>query len=308
MPTTTFGCDCEYVLTLNGQYKSAVSVLKGNREKRQSVKGSEFFHDNVLAEVAVKYGRTAEEVVSNTRSALHTLKKLVSPCVIHLSASADYPAKELSHPDARDVGCSEETDAYSHRTLPSREKAIKTTSFRTAGGHIHLGGNDGPLQNSIEIPLVVYALDLFVGLPSLFLDNCPLSKERRKMYGRAGSYREKGYGLEYRVLGPFWHRSPETVKLIYDLSQFAVDFVAKRMMYRYWEVNEAKLLAGQISEAYRCIGYDTNELVIAINNHDTKTAETFLLLLEQLLPPKLMADFMRERAATHDFYEAWALA
>jgi hypothetical protein len=216
MPTT-FGCDSEFILTLDGVYKSAIPVLKGNREKREKFNGHEIFHDNVLAEVAIKYGHSREQVVENFRSALTWLSSKVNPCKLTLEASADYPKKELNDPAAKEAGCDEETDAYTRKTIKSQENAIKTTPFRTAGGHIHLGGA-AVLQNSIKVKLVVYALDLFVGIPSLFLDNNIFAAERRKMYGKAGSYREKPYGLEYRVLGPFWLRSPDTVRLIYDLS------------------------------------------------------------------------------------------
>jgi hypothetical protein len=156
MPTT-FGCDSEFILTLDGVYKSAIPVLKGNREKREKFNGHEIFHDNVLAEVAIKYGHSREQVVEN-------------PCKLTLEASADYPKKELNDPAAKEAGCDEETDAYTRKTIKSQENAIKTTPFRTAGGHIHLGGA-AVLQNSIKVKLVVYALDLFVGIPSLFLDN-----------------------------------------------------------------------------------------------------------------------------------------
>ena len=304
---TTFGCDCEFILTLHGQYKSAVKVLTGTREKRErSTHGHEFFHDNVLAEVAIAPSMTAEETERNFHTALKTLSDMVSPCKLNLAASADYPQKELKDPEAREAGCSEETDAYVRKTLPSQEKIIKTTPFRTAGGHIHLGGK-GVLQDSGRIPLVVYAMDLFVGIPSLFLDNNVLSKERRQMYGRAGSHREKTYGLEYRVLSPFWLRSPSTVKLIYDLSMFSLNFVESNLINRFWEFDEEKLMAGK-KDAYRCFGYDKDLLVSAINNQNMNAASKFMLIIEQFLPVKLLDDLTAEiEAGEKDIYKSWQL-
>lgn len=303
--STTFGCDCEFILTLHGQYKSAVPVLKGTREKRERVNGHEIFHDNVLAEIAIAPSRTHDEVQHNFGTALRTLNEMVSPCVLNLAASADYPQRELKDPDAREAGCSEETDAYTRETIKPPEDAIKKTPFRTAGGHIHLGG-DGVLQDSIQIKLVVYALDLFVGIPSLFLDNNILAHERRQMYGRAGSFREKSYGLEYRVLSPFWLRSPETVELFYNLSLYAVDFVESGKFNRFWRVDMDKLMAGK-KDAYQCYGYDKNLLVKAINEYDMKAAEKFMILLEEFLPNRLYVDLKREMATEPDLYKSWSL-
>ena len=303
--STTFGCDCEFILTLHGQYKSAVPVLKGTREKREKLNGHEIFHDNVLAEVAVQYGASRHQVVENFGAALKWLASKVAPCRLNLAASADFPEKELLDPDAKQAGCDEETDAYTRMTLPSQEEAVKSSPFRTAGGHIHLGGA-GVLQNSIKVKLVIYALDLFVGIPSLFLDNNILAVERRQMYGKAGSYREKPYGLEYRVLGPFWLRSPDTVKLIYDLSMFALDFVDSGKIDRFWEVNEEKLFAGR-KDAYRCYGYDKDALIRAINEQDMETAAKFMLIVNQYLPAELGEELSRQISLTPDFYESWGL-
>lgn len=302
---TTFGCDCEFILTLHGQYKSAVPVLKGTRDKRERLGGHEIFHDNVLAEVAIKHGSTLPEVVDNFGAALKWLSSKVSPCKLNLAASADFPMRELTDPDAKQAGCDEETDAYTRKTLPSQENAIKTTPFRTAGGHIHLGG-DGALQDSIKIKLVVYALDLFVGVPSLYLDNNILAQERRRMYGKAGSYREKSYGLEYRALSPFWLRSPDTVKLVYNLSMFALDFVESGMMNRFWKVDTEKLFAGK-KDAYRCCGYDKDYLINAINNYDMEAASKFMLIVDQYLPAYLSEQLHQQIETKPTFYESWQL-
>lgn len=300
---TTFGCDSEFILTLHGKYKSAVPVLKGTREKREVIDGAQIFHDNVLAEVAIEHGATWHEVRHNFKKSLHALAEAVAPCKLNLIASAEYPRAELKDPEAKEAGCSEERDAYTRMTLPSQEGNIKTGQFRTAGAHIHLGG-DGVLQNSIRLKLVVYALDLFVAVPSLFLDNNIFARERRTMYGRAGSYREKTYGLEYRVLGPFWLRSPSTTELFYNLSMFAIDCVESGRFDRFWSVNEDKLYEGK-KDAYQCHGYNKDLLISTINNYDMAEAEKFMEFISHFMPAKLVSDFEKERASEPDFYKSW---
>ncbi len=44
-------------------------------------------------------------------------------------------------------------------------------------------------------------MDLFIGITSLFLDDDNL---RRSMYGKAGCFRNKSFGVEYRVVRNFW--------------------------------------------------------------------------------------------------------
>ncbi|MCW8826503.1 MAG: hypothetical protein OQK78_08770, partial [Gammaproteobacteria bacterium] len=49
--------------------------------------------------------------------------------------------------------------------------------------------------------MVVKAMDLYLGVPSVLIDP---DNDRRELYGKAGAYRNKPYGLEYRTLSNFW--------------------------------------------------------------------------------------------------------
>ena len=40
--------------------------------------------------------------------------------------------------------------------------------------------------------------------------------KRRELYGKAGAYRVKPYGVEYRVLSNFWLKSPALMQWVYD--------------------------------------------------------------------------------------------
>lgn len=76
------------------------------------------------------------------------------------------------------------------------------------------------LQNyETLIPL----LDLFVGIPSVLLDDPKQQRERRKVYGRAGEFRLTPYGIEYRVLSNFWSFSTMLTSYFYGLSRMAVN-------------------------------------------------------------------------------------
>lgn len=85
--------------------------------------------------------------------------------------------------------------------------------------HIHIGYENPTDEISEEI---VKVLDLFLGIPSLFIDK---DTERRKMYGKAGCFRFKEYGVEYRVLGNFVIQDQDTVNWLFRNIEAALEFI-----------------------------------------------------------------------------------
>jgi len=301
----TFGSDPEFLLMKGGKYYSAIGIVQGNRQYRLDKGGHQFYYDNVLAECAIKPGKNRQEVVNNIRDCLKIYAKMVKPYTLHVQASQEYPESQLRAKEAREVGCLEEWDAYTLQVIEPPKEAVKKTNFRTAGGHIHLGGA-GVLQNSWEKPFIVYMLDLFLGIPSVFLDSDTTGKDRRTMYGLAGSHRDKDYGLEYRPLTAFWLESPARVELVWDICDFVLAFVSKGGHKRFWELDEELLGEDDPSVAYRCFGYDKTALQKAINECDKNIAEKFMLVVEQYLPSRLM-NRIHDDQTTEGLYKEWAL-
>ena len=95
-------------------------------------------------------------------------------------------------------GCNPTQNAHEKnfkRVTGLREK------FRAGGGHIHLGFT---MPKGVDVNTLVTLMDIMVGNTFVLLDRDPDNARRRKNYGRAGEYRLKSYGLEYRVLSNFW--------------------------------------------------------------------------------------------------------
>lgn len=63
-------------------------------------------------------------------------------------------------------------------------------------------------------------MDIYLGLPSVLIDS---DSERRKLYGKAGSFRTTPYGLEYRVLGGYMMSSPYIGKFLWKQLEKAID-------------------------------------------------------------------------------------
>ena len=91
-------------------------------------------------------------------------------------------------------------------------------------------------------------MDVFLGLPSIFLDK---DNTRREMYGKAGAFRLCNYGVEYRTLSNFWIKKQTLVTWVFESVQKVIDFL-----------NEGN----SIEEA------DGEDIQKAINTNDKKLA------------------------------------
>lgn len=311
MSSFSFGCDPEFMIEHHEELKSAIGILP-KKENAVSKNGHGYYYDNVLAEISVKPANTQDEALINVRQALHGLARLVSPGKFIIRASANYPNKELNCSEAKIAGCNPEWDVYTLQCVFPPDEDVDMldgyyqfkTAFRSAGGHIHLGSEK--LQDPAEVFSVIRMMDLFIGIPSIFLDTDETSKDRRRIYGHAGSHRIPDYGLEYRALGNFWLSSPELVALMYGLSAFVLNFVDKKHHERFWTVNEELLDEDDPSLAYSCHGYDCNALIKTINTCNRKQAEKFMMFVGNYLPTSLLKEIDRlSGKPLQDPYVAW---
>lgn len=92
-------------------------------------------------------------------------------------------------------------------------------NLRSAGGHIHIGFN----SNELDFEEVVKAMDAFVGCEMVTFDK---DTNRRLLYGKAGAFRRKSYGVEYRTASNAWIQNDELKRWVYTQTQKAVEFVA----------------------------------------------------------------------------------
>lgn len=260
----TIGTDPEFILVdENEQFKSAIGIIKGTKEKRIKINNIEFYYDNVLAECVVTPAETKEEFVINVNNSIDIYKKLINPYKISNFSSAYFSNEDLLHPDAQVAGCAVEYCAYALSPISSKKinKIFKNTKLRTAGGHVHLGTNLGKSHESCV--MLVRMLDLFLGFTSLFLDNTSSSIERRKIYGSAGRYRQPKHGVEYRTLGNFWLFDNKLIETVYEICEFVIKFTEEKGYENFWKVDNEKLNSddfwnndGNPSECHVCYGYD----------------------------------------------------
>jgi len=133
-------------------------------------------------------------------------------------ASVSFAKEELMHPNALLFGC--EPDYNVWKLLENPKPICKDKTLRTAGGHIHVGTNKDVVDS-------VKLMDLFLGVPSILLDDTPSSMKRRELYGKAGALRPKSYGFEYRTLSNFWIFNDKLLSWVYEQTALAMKMSTK---------------------------------------------------------------------------------
>ena len=96
-------------------------------------------------------------------------------------------------------------------------------------GHIHIGFENITQEKQEN---VVKAFDILLGLPSVWLDP---DTRRRRMYGKAGAFRFKDFGVECRILSNFWIQSDETIEWVYNETIKAVELALNNDLSEIFE-------------------------------------------------------------------------
>jgi len=220
----TIGADIEVMLEKDGELVSAVPILPPDTEGLKLPNGK-IFYDNVLAEFTVTPSKSSNEFVKNITENLHGALDIVSKhsMKLRMQASARYPRKELDSDQARRFGCSPDYDAYDLCVNQVAMEAAET-DLRSAGAHIHFAHDI--FADPMKVVEMIKLMDLFIGVPSITMDNSPEAKERRTLYGKAGAHRPKNYpGGEYRALSNFWVKNPKTIQWVYNTTKKCLELL-----------------------------------------------------------------------------------
>ncbi len=219
-----FGADPELFLKNSGGFFiSAIGKIGGSKQIPRPIddRGSAVQEDNVAVEFNIAPAKSAREFVKNLYIPLTYIRGHVKgmgliPAIV---PSAIFPESELDCDAAQEFGCEPDYNVWTGKTNPRPKAKGPLAALRTCGGHIHVSWDDPKMNERKEL---IKAMDLFQGVPSVLMD--PDSR-RRVLYGRAGAYRPKLYGVEYRVLSNFWITSPQMMKWAYRQANRAIEFI-----------------------------------------------------------------------------------
>ena len=216
----TLGSDPELFLEKNNKIISSVGLIGGTKNKPRAIsnEGHAVQEDNVLVEYNIPPCTTLKQWKKEHNFVKDYLDVFVSSlgCNLNYSASATFTDEDLNSDQAREIGCSPDFNVWEQCI---NEPGDASLNLRSAGGHISIGW-DNPTEKSQE--QLIKAMDMTLGLKSLFLDN---DTRRKEMYGKAGCFRFTNFGCEYRVLSNFWILNDELLTWAWNTTLEAIELV-----------------------------------------------------------------------------------
>ncbi|HET8685591.1 MAG TPA: hypothetical protein VFM18_02865 [Methanosarcina sp.] len=244
------GCDPEvFVADAQGALRSIIGNLGGTKEAPMPLPIGDGFavqEDNVAMEFNIPPAESKQqfiERVTQCREFLDTVIRDAHGWHIINSSAEIFPDAELDNPIAHIFGCDPDYNAWTGAKNP-RPKSTNP-NLRSCGGHVHVGYN---FPSKDEAMGAMRGMDLFLGVPSVLMDSGDL---RKQLYGKAGAFRFKSYGAEYRVLSNFWIFHPKLISWVYDNTSRVLEAVQAGALFKEYE----------------------NEITSCINNNDKELAK-----------------------------------
>ena len=203
--------------------------------------GVVFHYDGVQAEFGIAESTNIEDILRRTQFAISYGNKLAQDNKGSLSLAGTMPLRHLPPsrlpPEVAAFGCDVDFISWlDGMPNPITLDPLQHMS-RYAGTHLHIGAPVNP-SNAIERaavdallePLkkmeVVKVLDYLVGNTIVLLESMDFSfTSRRKVYGKAGTYRPTPYGIEYRVPSSVLLTHPSFLVLCLSLARESVRIV-----------------------------------------------------------------------------------
>jgi hypothetical protein len=234
------GCDPEVFVKQNGVFKSAHGLIVGDKKHPQKVNRGAVQVDGMALEFNIDPAATEDEFCINVQDVFNTMKLMVPDYEVVTVPVAHFDAEYISNQPAAalELGCDPDFNAWTHMV---NDKPNANRPMRTASGHVHIGWtNDQDINDPIHVSMgeaAVRQLDFYLGLPSLAYDN---DTERREMYGKAGCYRPKSYGVEYRTLSNAWLKSESLMRWVFRATQRGMEnlVAGNHLSDKYGDIQE----------------------------------------------------------------------
>jgi hypothetical protein len=249
------GCDPEFFFadSKSGKVIGSEKILKKSDKERCLV------IDGVQAELNPAPSFCRQLLAGSIQTCFIQLRNALKArgidAVVKVDSLVDITQAELDSlsEGCQVFGCAPSTNIYSEGENKTSKIKVDAKKYlkRSAGGHIHLGNAFSTYLNQTQFPehgeyaeyvkiakrieqalkkspdIMIAVLDIVVGNTCVLMDRSEGNKERRANYGRAGEYRLKPYGIEYRSLSNFWLRSYQLMSFVTGLCRFAVHCVSE---------------------------------------------------------------------------------
>lgn len=221
----TIGADPEIFAQREGKFISAHNLIPGSKINPHKIKNGAVQVDGMAMEFNIDPSDSLEKFKENLTSVQSTLKDMIGDAEFLKQVSVSFDEEFAKHipPENLLLGCSPDFDGW---TCSQIEPPNALSFMRTAGGHIHIGGfrskNPYRHQHFEKCARLARLMDYTLGIYSIFWDD---DDTRRSMYGRAGSFRPKSYGMEYRTLSNKWIFDEGLVEFVYEGTKKAIELL-----------------------------------------------------------------------------------
>jgi hypothetical protein len=218
------GCDPELFMFREGRPVSAHGVIKGTKHEPFKVQHGAVQVDGTALEFNIDPAESLGEWMANIDAVLAQLRDMVpadADIVADPVAEYGFDYMKTLPREATELGCDPDFNAWEGGAV--NEKPDVDAPFRTGSGHVHIGWTNGAdiydISHYDSCILATKQLDFSLGLGSLLFDK---DIKRRQLYGQAGSFRPKSYGVEYRVLSNAWLRHSSLKEWIFNTTKKAI--------------------------------------------------------------------------------------
>lgn len=213
-----------------GKLISAAGLLPGTKENPHKVLHGAVQVDGMAAEFNVNPCKSQNEFVAKVLSVLYELREIIQERNPDLKFEfvfdpvAEFGAEYIAaqSEETRRLGCDPDFNAWNDGAVNPTPDA--DMPFRTASGHIHLGwGSDYDITDPEHIEaccMMAKQLDCAV-LPYVAQIEGKDGYRRRELYGKAGAFRPKPYGMEYRSPSNVWLRDTHYIGNMFYYTEIA---------------------------------------------------------------------------------------
>lgn len=219
-PAFLLGADPELFMRSpnSGAFVSAHGRIPGTKHEPHKVPFGAVQIDGTALEFNIDPAANADEFVHNIQAVRNTITSMVPGYNVVAEPTALYDQNYFDWEvpaTAKELGCDPDYSAWTMVTNPRPEPGNKP--MRTAAGHIHLGWTEGAdvfnHEHFAKCGAVARQMDYFLGIHSLLWDP---DSTRRELYGKAGAFRPKPYGVEYRVMSNRWLSDEKLMRWVFN--------------------------------------------------------------------------------------------
>lgn len=221
-----------------GKLVSAYGLVAGTKETPLPVDSGAVQVDGMALEININPAEDFEHFNGNLSRVLNQLQiMLPANLSFEFSPVAEFGRQYIdSQPEvARRLGCDPDWNAYTAAQNPPPNADMP---FRTASGHIHIGWTENEDPNHPDhleaCCMLAKQLDVILGISSMYWDT---NVKRRLLYGKAGAFRPKPYGMEYRVLSNEWLKNLWTRQFVFNGARYAFETLTEGI--RWYEAYNA---------------------------------------------------------------------